>query len=60
MDTLAIVFAILALVFVLDLARIDQAEIGGYSVPPARADASAIAALGSIIAAVVFGVMAAV
>ena len=61
METLAIVFAILALVFVVDLARIDQAELSGkVQVAEGRVNVSTVLALFCTIAAVTFGVLAAV
>jgi len=60
METLAIVFAILALVFVIDLARMDYGYVHKLYVPESRLDISALLALGSVMAAVTFGVLAAV
>ncbi len=60
METLAIVFAILALVFVIDLARLDQIRLGGHPTPESHHDISAMLALGCTVVAVTFGVLAAV
>ena len=59
MDTLAIVFAILALVFVVDLGRGDFLAVHGRMPPENRLDISAVGALVSVVAAVVFGILAA-
>ncbi|KKL75942.1 hypothetical protein LCGC14_2049920 [marine sediment metagenome] len=60
METLAIVFAILALVFVIDLARLDQIRLGGHYTPDSYHDISAVLALGCTVAAATLGVLAAV
>ena len=60
METLAIVFAILALVFVIDLARLDQIRLGAHYTPESHHYISAVLALGCTVTAVTFGVLAAV
>ena len=60
METLAIVFAILALVFVIDLARLDQIRLGGHYTPESSHVISAVLALSCTVAAVTFGVLAAI
>lgn len=66
METLAIVFAILSVTFVLDLARIDQIALKGWSAGgesaggESRADISSVLAMVFTTLALVFGVLAAV
>ena len=61
METLAIVFAILTVAFVIDIMRIDQAEFSGkVQVANDRADVSTVLALFCSVAAVTFGILAAV
>lgn len=59
METLAIVFAILALVFIVDLGRGDFLVSRGMMVSESRFDLSALGALVSVVAAVVFAILAA-
>ena len=59
MDTLAIVFAILALVFVVDLGRGDFLVSRGMMPSEPRFDISAVGALVSVVAAAAFGILAA-
>lgn len=60
METLAIVFAILTVAFVLDMMRLDYGILRGVRYESSRIDAGTILAVGSFFAAVVFGVLAAV
>ncbi len=59
METLAIVFAILALVFVVDLGRGDFLVSKGMMASESRFDISAVGALLCVVSAVVFGILAA-
>lgn len=60
METLAIVFAILALVFVIDLGRGDFLVSRGMMSSETHFDISAVGALVSVVAAVTFGILAVV
>ena len=59
METLAIVFAILALVFVVDLGRVDFLVSRGMMSKQGSGDISSVGALVCVVAAVTFGILAA-